>query len=647
MTQRSKRIMSAALTLLMVLSVLVVGLPTDVFAASGTGYTTSGDVEYKTEGKYTANWGYPGEDCTFLSPYANGFYTSDYSFETLSKLKGGNSQGTAPQSELYEALQNLMDSKHTTLNSYGETKTLFRYTDCQMNDYSTILSFYSGGAFDNTWDSGKTWNREHAWPSSKCLHPGHSDNTRDESTDIMMLRPTLASENGNRGNKGYGESSDYYNPNSVTKVNEDHDVRGDCARIFLYMYVRWGITDGNGRQDKNGNNYTTWGKYGVMENMEVLLKWMEEDPVDTWEMGRNDAVQSITGTRNVFVDYPEYAWLLFGQNVPAGMTTPSQNGSDGVTANPGDYEDNGSGSGSDSDTVNVNWVTTPNADTAYQLAYIQNNKDGKAYYFDGTLFSNGFFLNTTTDASKAKDIYLETVSNGYRIYFKDGSTTKYLRVYANGTHVNAGIGTSEEASVFTWDNADSTFVTTVNGTKYFLGTYDSYTTISACEYEKYINSNIVAKPCSEKTSGDSAGGSTGGDSNGSTTTPTNPTPTTPTPTTPAPTESTPNTTPSTTEPDQTVTDPTETQPSTDVTDPTDTAPTDPTQATEETEPSETTKPTDPATPDVTEPTPSAPVSGNEEDSSSSAIVVVCIVIAVLAIGGVVIYIIKKRSNRCE
>ena len=36
-----------------------------------------------------------------------------------------------------------------------------------------------------------------------------------------------------------------------------------------------------------------------------LLRWIEEDPVDTWELGRNDSVEAITGTRNVFVDYPE------------------------------------------------------------------------------------------------------------------------------------------------------------------------------------------------------------------------------------------------------------------------------------------------------------------------------------------------------
>ena len=125
----------------------------------------------------------------------------------------------------------------------------------------------------------------------------------------MMLRPTATSENSSRGNTAYGESGSYYDPN--TESNGKYNLHGDVARICLYVYVRWGNT---GRM---------WGASGVMESKEVLLKWMEEDPVDTWELGRNDAVQSITGTRNVFVDYPELAFDLFNAEIPNGYDTPS------------------------------------------------------------------------------------------------------------------------------------------------------------------------------------------------------------------------------------------------------------------------------------------------------------------------------------
>ena len=56
---------------------------------------------------------------------------------------------------------------------------------------------------------------------------------------------------------------------------------------------------------------------------------MAEDPVDTWEMGRNNAVQSITGVRNVFVDYPELSLLFFDREIPTGYSSPSGVGENG------------------------------------------------------------------------------------------------------------------------------------------------------------------------------------------------------------------------------------------------------------------------------------------------------------------------------
>jgi hypothetical protein len=202
-----------------------------------------------------------------------------------------------------------MADAHTYQTSYDATRSLYKYTDSVANGSNggKISSFYSGVWIGPSWDSGSTWNREHVWPNSKGL------GGKDEN-DIMMLRPTASSENFSRGNKAYGESSGYYNPNSES--DGSYDLRGDVARVFLYVYVRWGNVNGNGE-------YATWGTRGVMESLDVLLSWMEEDPVDTWELGRNDSVESITGTRNVFVDYPELAFLLFGEDIPANMSTPS------------------------------------------------------------------------------------------------------------------------------------------------------------------------------------------------------------------------------------------------------------------------------------------------------------------------------------
>lgn len=251
---------------------------------------------------YTYNWGTRGVTATYLSSAAVNFY-SGTSYEELSSYTGSSSLNSVPSSALYKHLQSLMRSRQTHETSYGETRDLYRYTDCQGGG-GRISSFYSGVEVGPGWDSGKTWNREHTWPNSKGDASGNGEN------DIMMLRPASVSENSSRGNTAYGISGGYYDPNRESGYTLN--LHGDVARIMLYVYVRW------------GNTGSMWGGNGVIESREVLLAWMEEDPVDTWELGRNDSVQSITGTRNVFVDYPELAFILFGETVPANMQTPSK-----------------------------------------------------------------------------------------------------------------------------------------------------------------------------------------------------------------------------------------------------------------------------------------------------------------------------------
>lgn len=298
-----------------------------------TGYTCAEDVEYVTKSGTVVNWGARGEDCTFLSYYAQDFYDVDEQYGVLSALNGGSGQSDAHKSELYSALQTVMKSNHSHINTYDETRNLYCATDCLKNDYSHISSFYSGKELSGKWDSAATWNREHCWPKSKCI----DQSKKNDSADIMMLRPTWVQENSSRGNIAYGQSSGYFDPEVST--------RGDCARLVLYGYVRW------------GNTQYMWGKSGVMESLTVLLQWMQEDPVDTWEMARNDSVQSITGTRNIFIDYPEYAWLLFGKDVPTTLTTPSGNAKNNQNSGSSNgssdvSSDSSSGGSSDSSAVN-------------------------------------------------------------------------------------------------------------------------------------------------------------------------------------------------------------------------------------------------------------------------------------------------------
>ncbi len=290
-----KQLCKRGLALLMVLVMVVGLLPA---------------ITFQTEAaSYTYNWGTRGtvaDEDDFTRSTAEEWYAAEgTSYEELSQLSGSATSSSVPTSALYQELRSLMRGAATTTTSYEKIKELCKYTDCQ-NGGGAISSFYSGTSVGPTWDG--TWNREHTWPNSK------GDNNGSGENDIFMLRPTSYAENGSRGNTAYGEGGSYYHPNEESAGK--YDLRGDVVRIIMFVYVRW-------QSIPSGETGVLYGTDGVIENRDVMLKWMEEDPVDTWELGRNDACQSITGTRNVFVDYPELGFLLFGADVPDNYTSPS------------------------------------------------------------------------------------------------------------------------------------------------------------------------------------------------------------------------------------------------------------------------------------------------------------------------------------
>ena len=302
MKTMTKRILAFLTVLALCLSIL----PAVEFTAQAA------TVDYVYSGDYVKNWGTRGTTATFLSPMAEDFYEdNNITYETLAALSGSSTESGVPSSALFKRLHSLMESNHDYITSYDATKNLFQYTDCQNSGKTTnkISSFYSGTLIGPSWNGG--WNREHTWPNSKGDKSGSGEN------DLMMLRPTSTRENSSRGNKAYGQSGGYYNPNSES--NGKYDLRGDVARIILYVYVRWECTNTGSKYNPNG----IFGTDGVFESKQVLLDWMEADPVDTWELGRNDSAESILGTRNVFVDYPELGFALFNKDVPAGYASPS------------------------------------------------------------------------------------------------------------------------------------------------------------------------------------------------------------------------------------------------------------------------------------------------------------------------------------
>ena len=340
------KLFTRALSLLMIIAIFISAFCINTSAASPT----------------MRNTGKRDVLCTALSDDAKDYYTGSNTYDTLSAKSS---------SELLSALRTLMKSTHSYKSSYDNCRDWPSYTDSEEGKANIVLLYSSVVVTQNEWAGGGStgWNREHVWPQSLG-----GFKTSGAGADLHHVRPSDYKINGDRGNLKYGNVSDGLVVKGTSIVSNMvggqrangyfeplDNVKGDVARICLYVYARYGGEISECSKITN-----------VFQSVDVLLEWCEEDPVDTWEMSRNDVVESIQGNRNVFIDYPEYAFLLFGKSVPADMETPSGEAMDVSSGS------NGSTAASDSNEQSSNDVADSNDNEDDNVNENDNEDDNKS-----------------------------------------------------------------------------------------------------------------------------------------------------------------------------------------------------------------------------------------------------------------------------
>ena len=123
-------------------------------------------------------------------------------------------------------------------------------------------------------------------------------------------------------------------------------------------------------------------------------------------------------------------------------------------------------------------VETPVKDTAYKF-YLAQNKIGQVLYFAGRM--DGNFLATTTKISQATDVYLEEVEGGLRLYFYEGETKKYIDAHEYTTGKVGVRITDTPSCVWTFNKDLGVLTTTVIEKTWYLGTYNTFNTMSLSE----------------------------------------------------------------------------------------------------------------------------------------------------------------------
>ena len=89
-----KNIAKRGFSMLLVLAMIVSLFAGMTLTASAAQPTSAAEVSYVTSGKYVYNWGKRDTVATFLTTYAQEYYTGNYTYEKLSALSGNSGTGT-------------------------------------------------------------------------------------------------------------------------------------------------------------------------------------------------------------------------------------------------------------------------------------------------------------------------------------------------------------------------------------------------------------------------------------------------------------------------------------------------------------------------------------------------------------------------
>ena len=264
---------------------------------------------------------------------------------TTLSAQGPNGSGTYYKSADGKAGAALKTAMHLIIKNpkvvgYGGLKEAYMKTDVRPDGYlrdwySNATQYEPASNFSTaTKEEGLGYNREHLLPQSwfgKKVDPMYSD--------ITHVVPVDGRLNSIRNDNPFGEVTDQeaqvqtskngYSrwgaphkdlgvPEGLTKVFEPNDsVKGDIARVYFYMMTcyedtlaSWPWRDSRTATyvfDEEGTPYEPLQAWV----MTMFMRWSEQDPVDSIELARNEAVFHVQGNRNPFVDYPgleQYVW---------------------------------------------------------------------------------------------------------------------------------------------------------------------------------------------------------------------------------------------------------------------------------------------------------------------------------------------------
>ncbi len=358
-----------------------------------------------------------GESACFNCPSldkiadASSFDAASYYAEVTADINNNESAKI-----IKSTLSTVLANNHKVL-TYSEVWTALTHTDEDPDNADNVILWYKGtsqskhsngsGSQSSNQDN---WNREHSWPKSH----GFSSQSNEAYTDIHHLRPTDISVNSSRGNLDFDDSDNELAEAPSNRVDGDSfeprdDIKGDVARMMFYMDTRYQGNDIT--PDLSLVNRLTSTGEANLGKLCRLYEWHMEDPVDSSEEARNNAIYEYQGNRNPFIDNPNWVGLLFDDAACDGSGGGGGSG-DSPALIISEYIEGG-GDNKAIELYNLSNSTVDLSESNVSLARFSNGATTPvAIELSGVIAANSTFVIVGTSASDELKAYADQQSGG-------------------------------------------------------------------------------------------------------------------------------------------------------------------------------------------------------------------------------------------
>ena len=323
--------------------------------------------------------------------------------------------------EFRNALQTIMAGKKTKTISYSECLGVGAKAAAYPNaNSSTFVPFYHDATVTATTSQ---CNREHTWPNSR------GSGKSGPGADPFIIRPTLTSENSDRGNLFYGNTrSNEWDPASCGF----EAARGESARVILYaatMYYKEGLSLSNNPGDATSLK--------TMGTLSTLLTWNNSYAPTPIEIQINNYLSSNGYGRNPFVDHPEYASYIWDRNGLIGGEIPPD---------PTEFDD-GLTIENSLNNLDGNEYVIASSDSSTSFSFYAMDNEAKADNLPWYIKPIGASVNDDkskliANAGATLKYYKFIKQNDGNYYIQSKETNNYLFGYIDGTHYSIGLGTT-------------------------------------------------------------------------------------------------------------------------------------------------------------------------------------------------------------